>query len=108
MAYLSLNSKTLELSLKVGVLEEYSPSEDIIFVAQQVEQLKDHTKQIMVQLFGEGTSKVEISKRLSEDLDLEKKWRDYLETDYNKELSIIIDRIKDVNKRICPNIKDLG
>jgi len=104
MALLSIDSKTLNVQVKVGVLEEYKPDRTIKAIVKKAAALKKMTSQKLVDLVGE-ISVEEANKKIQADAKVRKQWTDFLHNEYNPALTELIVMIKKKNEQICPNYK---
>lgn len=103
MALLTIDSKTLELKLMVGVLEEYKPNKEIKDIYKLSEKLKVKTTDKIKQLFGDINDQKEIIATLNKQEEKKKEWTKFLEKEYNVDLTLILDKIRAVNRLICPD-----
>lgn len=106
MALLTINSKTLELTLQVGVLEEYKPTKGIKEVFELTKQLKDETNSRIKQIIGGTKDQQEAVNKLKENQDKTKEWEKFLHDKYNVDLLVIIEKIREINRDICPDYED--
>lgn len=101
MALIMFDSKTLHAYIQVGMKEEFVPDKDTTAIQEAIDALRKKTEQKMVKLFGE-VEQLEAKKKLDNDPELRKKWKAFLEEEYNTDLETIITDIVRKNKEICP------
>ena len=102
MALLIVNPETLDFNVKVGVLETYSPDEEVMAIHGKVEDLRQKTREFLVDLIGIAESDEEAWEKLKADEDKEKQWMDFLNVEYKAALDDIMDDVKTKNVKICP------
>ena len=107
MALIQLDPDNLDIEVRVGVLEFYIPDEEIKDIYKDIEILKVKTKNVMVKLWG-NISVEKANKLLETDKRLQKKWKKFLEKEYNKKLKKILNKIDCKNKEICPGYEDIS
>ena len=107
MALITIDSKTLHTEVKVGILENYSPDNEVRDIYKEVESLKEKVKNKLKKIVGENKSDTEILVLIKNDEKKRDKWVKYLETTYNKQLSNILEKIKKKNEEICPGYSDM-
>jgi len=106
VALLNIDSKTLKLTLSVGILEEYKPTEKIKEVYNLVKDLSDITNSKLKSFIGDAVGQ-EALDILDSDAEKKEKWTHFLNNDYNEKLATIIEKIRAVNREICPDYKAL-
>ena len=107
MAMLQLRSRTLELFVRLGAMEEYKPDEGIKKIYKRLEKLKKKTWKVIEDIVGGKMPQEEANKIIKANKNKEKKWKKYLEIEYNKELDMIIKDIITKNIQICEGYADL-
>ena len=103
MALLTINSKNLELTLKVGILEEYKPTPEIINLHGMVKELDHKTNIKIKEIVGELKDQQKAVDILAKDENKRDQWKNFLVSEYNVDLAMIIDKIRDINKSLCPD-----
>lgn len=106
MALLNIDRNKIALTVKVGVLEEYKPDQDIAQLHEEVEQLRDKFKKSMKRIIGETENLAEAQKILQTDADKLNKWTKYIEKTYSKQLEKLQQKVVQKNKEICPNFEE--
>jgi len=106
MAILRLDAKSLNLSLVVGVKEEYKPLPEIIKLSENVENLKEKTNKFISENWQEKTIQ-ELSVIFKNEPKEQEKWAKYLEDVYNPELKGLLTTIDTINDKICPNYGEI-
>ena len=106
MALLKLDPKSLNLTLMVGVSEEYKPREDAIKLAEEVEALKEKTNKFISDNWQNKTVQ-ELSKIFKKEPKQQEKWSKYLEEEYNPKLQELLTTMDTINNIICPNYGEI-
>jgi hypothetical protein len=106
MALLRINPKTTELEVLVGVLEQYKPDKEIRAINKALTELKSKVEVKAKQLFGEGLTPQEMVKKSLEDKELGEQFSTYLDSEYRPELELLLTRISNKNKKMCPGYSE--
>ena len=106
MALIEFDSARLLIFVRLGIIESYKPDKDMKKIYADTETLRKKTEEKMIKLFGEVDSGKAMEK-IKKDPNLEAQWKKYLEEEYNKDVSAIINSIREKNKEICPGYKEL-
>ena len=105
MALIKLNQNTLELTVTIGVLESYEPSEKIKEIYQNSQELKKITTTKIKDLFGDKSVK-DVKALLSDDKQINENWNLFLNQEYTPSLTNILNQVIEINKQICPGYKE--
>lgn len=105
MALLQFDSKRCEVTVRVGVLEEYKPDKEIKRIHKKAKALRTEAEEKLSELTETKDGK-EALKVLKENEETARQWREYLEGPFNSELREIIGSIKKKNEKICPGFKE--
>ena len=106
MALLNLDTNTLDLSMRVGVLESYSPSQEMKELVDKIENLKNNVKYKARQIIGEVVSQKEAVEILKKDANKNNEWQKFLNESYGAELSNLIETVAAINKSLCPGYEE--
>ena len=107
MALLSIDKIKIELIVKVGVLETYQPDNDVEEIFKDVEELRRKLKSSRDRIIGKTKDNAHALKVLEDDDIKTKKWENYLNKTYAKQLEAIQKKINDKNIEICPNFNKI-
>jgi pyruvate/oxaloacetate carboxyltransferase len=105
MALISLDSANLNIHVVCGIEESYKPTAAIKKINKQVEELKEKTYKYLEDKFKTRDTKV-IAQMVAASDDFRSKWEQFLQNEYNPELEKIIEKIRKVNAKICPNYEE--
>lgn len=103
MAILTIDSKNLELTLKVGILEEYTPTQEMKDIYNSTKDLKNKTDVRIKEIVGDIKDQSAAVDLLEKDAEKQEEWKKFLENEYNVVLAKIIESIRTINKKICPD-----
>lgn len=106
MALLYIDPNNITLNIKVGVLEDYAPDDEIKQLNKDVEDLKQKFKKNLKRIIGDHDNQQEALKVLETDEEKRKKWSGYVNKTYFKQFNKIQDRVTEKNKKICPNFEE--
>ena len=105
MALIKLDPKSLELSVEVGILEEYKTDGEIQTLHDSTNQLRDQTMQVAFDITQTVTMQEAVIK-FKENKDLEDKWMEHMQSEYAPALTLIVEKIKLKNEQICPGYSE--
>lgn len=103
MALLNIDKNTLKLTVKVGVLEEYTPDQEIKEIYEEAQGLKSKLESNLKRIVGKVKNQAEAIEILKQDEEKAKKWKSYLEKTYAKQYIKLHNRVTNKNKEICSN-----
>tara|TARA_R100000951_G_scaffold19275_1_gene16088 strand:- start:4595 stop:4933 length:339 start_codon:yes stop_codon:yes gene_type:complete len=107
MAYLSIDKNRIELTVKVGILENYKPDKEIKELFEEVESLKKKLRSAKSRIIGKSKDNNHALQILQKDKAKTEKWQKYLNNTYAKQLQEVQKKIDNKNLKICPNYKDV-
>ena len=107
MALLVLNPKSLDLEMKVGVLENYKPSKEIKKAVKLSEQLKAEVQSKLTELVGEERESVKVMNLLEASPEKKEDWQKFLQGEFAEKMQKLQKDIGEINRKICPNIDEL-
>lgn len=102
-----LDLKTIDLEMKVGVLENYRPNKEIKALFKDVQDLKQEFSNKLLSIVGDVKTSQEAGQVLNEDAKKRDEWTLYLKDDFESKFRLIKERVYKVNQRICPNFDEV-
>jgi seryl-tRNA synthetase len=97
----------LNLTVMVGILETYEPTDEIRELYNKVQELKDKTKEKIKEILGLFENQNEALKTLKKDPLKLSKWMNYLKNEYGPQLKILKEQMDAINSKICPNFNEM-
>lgn len=101
MALLVLNPATLDIEVKVGILEEYKPNQEIEQLFQKIEQLKKELTDKMKEISG-ATDFLRVNTALSSDPEKHESMKRFMKIEYHNKLKQLQIEVQTINSQICP------
>jgi hypothetical protein len=101
-----LNHKTLELIVKVGILESYQPDEEIRALHADVEQVRHDAEEQLKTLYGNDATTAQIVEIFKKDPIKATPWKEYLKELHGVRLRQIKDKIDLKNRQLCANYEE--
>lgn len=105
MALIKLDVKTLQMSVEVGILEEYKPDDSITALLKEANTLRDNTTAYVLALTN-TSSMQEAIQALNADQPKLDQWNEYMKVTYIPAVQSLASKITEKNKQICPGYKE--
>lgn len=99
MAYIRLNPSNLHMDVLVGVLETYSPTEEVKQAFEESEVLKKQTQEFLNKYWSNKTN-AELQKIFSKSENERKLWEEYLTNEYNPKIQALLEKVEELNKKL--------
>lgn len=106
MALITLNHKNLNLEVRVGILETYKPNKDVKKIYKDIEKLKNNVSEKLKEIT-KSNDLNGANLTLSQNKDMMFEFKQYIDTEYNKQVLELLKFIDSVNEQICPGYKEL-
>jgi hypothetical protein len=106
LALLVLNPKTLDLELKVGILESYKPSKEIKALYKLHEKIKSEFQSKLSELT-DGATDTKVIMQILDNPEKKQLWVAYLEQEFNLKIAELKNELVRINQKICPNFEEL-